>query len=55
MANTQTGGHTDITVEDAPDFKARSLDTEGEEVIKRDFNTGSPCPPICDPGMGFPE
>lgn len=40
----QTGGHKDITIEDAADFQARSID----ENRTRDFNVGSPCPPICD-------
>jgi len=53
VSNPQTGGHTNITVEDATDFVDRSLSPEGEEVISRDFNTGSPCPPICD-GDGDP-
>lgn len=38
----------DITIEDAPDFTARSTDTLERT---RDFNVGSPCPPIC-PGDG---
>jgi hypothetical protein len=54
-ANPQTGGHVDFTVENASDFEARSFGTNEQEHRKRDFNTGSPCPPICDEGMGFPQ
>jgi len=54
-ANTQSGGHTDIKLEDAPDFQARDLQPTGGKAVTRDFNTGSPCPPLCEPGMGFPE
>ncbi len=53
--NTESGGHSDITIEDAPDFEARSLPSDPAAPRKRDFNTGSPCPPICDPGMDFPQ
>ncbi|MBO9573378.1 MAG: hypothetical protein J7497_14395 [Chitinophagaceae bacterium] len=48
MADPLTGGHTNITVEDAPDFIDRQLTPEEVEAIHRDFNTGSPCPPLCD-------
>lgn len=54
MVMTQAAGnaHKDITVEDAPDFQARSIDG----VKPKDFNVGSPCPPICDEeGMEFPK
>ena len=40
----KTGLSGDITIEDAIDFTARSLDDSG---TVRDFNVGSPCPPIC--------
>lgn len=51
-ANLKTGGHMDITVEDASDFQSRSIDN----TSPRDFNVGSPCPPICDEeGMEFTE
>jgi hypothetical protein len=43
---TQNGGHIDITIEEAADFNARSFDN----TTPRDFNVGSPCPPICDGG-----
>ena len=39
-----TGGHSDITLEDQPDFQLRSA----EGNTPRDFNVGSPCPPMCD-------
>ncbi|SIS96446.1 hypothetical protein SAMN05421788_102362 [Filimonas lacunae] len=35
---------SDITIEDSCDFQARSIDSSKP----RDFNVGSPCPPICD-------
>lgn len=54
-ANTNTGGHNDITIEDATDFQSRSLLDSGDGARKRDFNTGSPCPPICDTGMNYPQ
>lgn len=40
------GCHVDITIEDEPDFQARSV----EKDTKRDFNVGNPCPPMCDEG-----
>jgi hypothetical protein len=43
-ATNGTEIQSDITVEDAPDFKSRSID----EQKSRDFNVGSPCPPICN-------
>ncbi|SCW80234.1 hypothetical protein [Mucilaginibacter sp. NFR10] len=39
----EQGRQVDITIENAPDFQARSLDPDQT----RDFNVGSPCPPIC--------
>lgn len=45
------GSHVDITIEDAPDYQARSID----EDRPRDFNVGSPCPPICDEGIDYPK
>ncbi len=42
--DSQSGGHIDITIEDAPDFSARSFDNN----TPKDFNVGSPCPPICN-------
>ena len=45
------GAQSDITIEDAPDFQARSVD--GQKP--RDFNVGSPCPPICNLGMAYPK
>jgi hypothetical protein len=53
QANTSNGSHTDITIEDAPDFEARAF--KAGNGRNRDFNIGSPCPPICDEGIGFPE
>lgn len=46
-----TGVQSDITIEDAPDFQARSID----DKKSRDFNVGSPCPPICTTGMVYPK
>lgn len=49
MVMTKPGeqtGHIDISVEDEPDFQARSVDGSG----RRDFNVGNPCPPMCDDG-----
>jgi hypothetical protein len=56
--NTGTGGHKDISIEDASDFAnrsalARSFTPDG---TKRDFNVGSPCPPVClNQEPGFPD
>jgi len=48
----ENGSHVDISIEDATDFQARSLDVTNP----RDFNVGSPCPPICDViGMEYPQ
>jgi hypothetical protein len=55
MGNSQAGIHTDITIEDADDFEARSLPVTEGQTHTRDFNTGSPCPPICNNGMNFPQ
>jgi hypothetical protein len=41
-----SGVQLDITIEDAADFQARSIDNKKS----RDFNVGSPCPPICPIG-----
>ena len=48
VPNPQTGGHKEISVEDAIDFQDRSMSPEEAEEYCRDFNTGSPCPPICN-------
>ncbi|MXV14809.1 hypothetical protein [Hufsiella ginkgonis] len=48
VPNTSTGGHTDITIEDAADYRDRAIDEE----TPRDFNVGSPCPPACDDDIG---
>lgn len=55
-AHPVPGGHQDISIENAADFTARSIDNTSIIGKNRDLNTGSPCPPICDPGgMNFPE
>jgi hypothetical protein len=59
------GAHKDIILEEEADFEARRLapkersapgdlfDTEGRS---REYNYGSPCPPICDGGgSAFPQ
>lgn len=52
MTKAEGNSHKDITIEDSNDFKARSID----DMQSRDFNVGSPCPPICDDdGMEFPK
>ena len=45
--NSQSGGHADISIEDEPDFPERSVAERGIPDFKKDFNVGSPCPPIC--------
>lgn len=55
IANPSTGGHNDITIEDATDFTDRSIEPGKTGSKDRDLNTGSPCPPICDGGMDFPQ
>jgi hypothetical protein len=52
-ADMQTGVHTDFTIEDSPDFADRRFRPGNREGNRRDFNTGSPCPPVCDAGMAF--
>ncbi len=54
LTKQQGSSHKDITIEDSNNFSARSLEmTDGKT---RDFNCGSPCPPICDEeGMDFPQ
>jgi hypothetical protein len=46
--DSQPGVHGDISIEDEPDFALRSQ-TERSIVdfTERDYNVGSPCPPIC--------
>ena len=46
--DSQSGAHEDISIEDEPDFALRSQ-TERSIVdfTERDYNVGSPCPPIC--------
>lgn len=53
VPNPETGGHTNVTVEDSIDFVARDI-TGDENTRIRDFNTGAPCPPICDGDSNFP-
>jgi hypothetical protein len=43
--------HNDIIMENTADFQARSLD--GNKP--RSFNVGSPCPPICNVGISYPQ
>ncbi|HTI07439.1 MAG TPA: hypothetical protein VL832_02750 [Puia sp.] len=55
--------HKDIILEDEPEFEVRKQSLEakraGNEIftdmpILREYNYGSPCPPICPPpGTGF--
>ncbi|MES1161397.1 MAG: hypothetical protein ABUM51_11605, partial [Bacteroidota bacterium] len=55
--------HKDIILEDEPEFEGRRQSSEakrdGNEIftdlpIFREYNYGSPCPPICPPpGTGF--
>ncbi|MDB5087134.1 MAG: hypothetical protein JWR09_1128, partial [Mucilaginibacter sp.] len=47
----ETGAQSDISIEDATDFQARSVN----DKKSRDFNVGSPCPPICNAGMVYPK
>jgi hypothetical protein len=46
--NPANGAQRDISIEDAEDFALRS-ETERafEPGTEKDFNVGSPCPPIC--------
>lgn len=55
--------HKNVIIEDEPDYEDRAAlarempDWElGQSKRKRDFNHGSPCPPICDgtDGIDFP-
>lgn len=48
-----TGVHTDFTIEEEADFNDRSINKNEDSNLKRDFNTGAPCPPICGTGVSF--
>lgn len=54
--------HWDIILEDEPGFQERldasraiTLDEPGEEECGKQYNYGSPCPPICALGQKFGE
>lgn len=55
--NQQTDAHADISIEDEPDFAERSTAERGfGDQTEKDFNVGSPCPPICSyQEMKYPE
>ena len=50
-ASPDASGHTDFSIENAPDFQDRDFKPSTLQEGNRDFNTGSPCPPVCDPGI----
>ena len=48
--NSQRGFQADFSIEDEPDFSERSALERGiTDFKKKDYNVGSPCPPICPP------
>lgn len=47
--NPDTGAHADFDIEDEPDYSIRSAKEKGFEIpVEKNFNVGSPCPPICN-------
>lgn len=56
----EIAGHENVALEDEPDFGDRSIRLRDSEANsggrKKDFNHGSPCPPLCDgfEGFGYP-